>query len=118
MKNVFLFLTPTFIWGSTWFVIKFQVGEVDPMFSVAFRFCLAGAIMLIIGKIIGLKLKLTPKQHAQILLQGVLLFCFNYLLVYNSELYLTSGLVGLMFSLLVFFNIINSRIFFKNTYRT
>ena len=31
-----------------------------------------------------------------------------------SELYLTSGLVGLIFSLLVFFNIINAWIFLKN----
>lgn len=116
MKNVFLFLTPTFIWGSTWFVIKFQVGDVDPMFSVAYRFCLAGLLMLIGSRIIGLNLKFSRKQHAYILLQGALLFSFNYLLVYNSELYLTSGLVGLMFSLLVFFNILSSRIFLKTPF--
>lgn len=116
MKNVFLFLTPTLIWGSTWFVIKFQVGDVDPMFSVAYRFCLAGLLMLIGSRIMGLNLKFSRKQHAYILLQGALLFSFNYLLVYNSELYLTSGLVGLMFSLLVFFNILSSRIFLKTPF--
>ena len=113
MKNALLFLTPTLIWGSTWYVIKFQVGDVDPMFSVAYRFCIAGALMLAIAKLWKLKLAFTRKEHAFILLQGLFLFGFNYWLVYLSELHLTSGLVGLIFSLLVFFNIANSRVFLK-----
>ena len=117
MKNILLFLTPTLIWGSTWFVIKFQVGDVDPMYSVAYRFLLAGILMLSGCKIFGLKLSFSLKEHAFILLQGIFLFCFNYLMVYNSELYLTSGLVGLIFTLLVFFNLLNSRIFLKTPFQ-
>ena len=86
------------------------------MYSVAYRFCLAGFLLLVGSKIAGLNLTFSLKQHKFILLQGALLFSFNYLLVYNSELYLTSGLVGLMFSLLVFFNILNSRIFLKTPF--
>jgi drug/metabolite transporter (DMT)-like permease len=63
-----------------------------------------------------MKLKFTQKEHAFILLQGLLIFGFNYWLVYNSELYLTSGLVGLIFSLLVFLNILNGRIFLKTPF--
>ena len=116
MKNVLLFLTPTLIWGSTWFVIKFQVGDVDPLFSVSYRFGIAGVIMLIVSKLWGLKLNFSFKEHRFILLQGLFLFGFNYWMVYTSELYLTSGLVGLVFSLLVFFNILNSRIFLKTPF--
>ncbi len=114
MKNILLFITPTLIWGSTWYVIKFQVGDVDPMFSVSYRFLLAGLIMLVVASFMKLKLDFTRKEHAFILLQGLLIFGINYWLIYMSELYLTSGLVGLIFSLLVFFNIINARIFLKN----
>lgn len=114
MKNVLLFITPVLIWGSTWYVIKFQVGDVDPMFSVSYRFLLAGIIMLVVARFMKLKLDFTRKEHAFILLQGLLIFGINYWLIYMSELYLTSGLVGLIFSLLVFFNIINARIFLKN----
>ncbi len=114
MKNILLFITPTLIWGSTWYVIKFQVGDVDPMFSVSYRFLLAGLIMLVVARFMKLKLDFTRKEHAFILLQGLLIFGINYWLIYMSELYLTSGLVGLIFSLLVFFNIINARIFLKN----
>ncbi len=113
MKNILLFITPTLIWGSTWYVIKFQVGDVDPMFSVAYRFLLAGVILLASARILKLKLAFTRNEHAFILLQGLFIFGFNYWLIYMSELYLTSGLVGLIFSFLVFFNIINARIFLK-----
>jgi len=84
------------------------------MFSVSYRFLLAGIIMLIAARFMKLKLSFTRKEHAFILLQGLFIFGFNYWFIYMSELYLTSGLVGLIFSLLVFFNIINARIFLKN----
>lgn len=116
MKNAFLFITPVLIWGSTWYVITFQVGEVDAMYSVAYRFAIAGLLMLLVSRIWGLKLSYTRKEHGFILLQGLLLFGFNYWCMYSSELYLTSGLVGLLFSLLVFMNILNGRIFLKTPF--
>ena len=116
MKNILLFLTPTLIWGSTWFVIKFQVGNVDAMYSVAYRFGIAGVLMLAVSRLWKLKMNFTLKEHGYILLQGLFLFGFNYWLIYISELYLTSGLVGLLFSLLVFLNILNGRIFLKTAF--
>ncbi len=115
MKNVLLFITPTLIWGSTWYVITFQIGDVDPMYSVAYRFAIAGLLMLGVSKIWGLKLNFTRKEHGYILLQGLLLFGFNYWCMYSAELYITSGLVGLLFSLLVFMNLLNARIFLKTS---
>lgn len=116
MKNILLFLTPVLIWGSTWFVIKFQVGNVDPMYSVAYRFGIAGILMLFVCMFWRLKLRFTKREHMLILFQGLLLFGFNYWLIYMSELYLTSGLVGLLFSLLVFMNILNGRIILKTPF--
>lgn len=116
MKNALLFITPVLIWGSTWYVIKFQVGNVDAMLSVSYRFGIAGVLMLIVCSLWKMKMNFTGKEHRFILLQGLLIFGFNYWLVYNSELYLTSGLVGLIFSLLVFLNIINGRIFLKTPF--
>ncbi len=116
MKNLILFIIPVFIWGSTWYVIKFQVGEVDPMYSVSYRFMLAGVIMLVVSRVLGLKLDFSKKEHDFILLQGLLLFGINYWLIYMSELYITSGLVGLIFSLLVLANIFNARIFLKTPF--
>ncbi|MBO6621763.1 MAG: EamA family transporter [Balneola sp.] len=116
MKNALLFITPVLIWGSTWYVIKFQVGNVDAMLSVSYRFGIAGVLMLIVCSLWKMKMDFTRKEHQFILLQGLLIFGFNYWLVYTSELYLTSGLVGLIFSLLVFLNILNGRIFLKTPF--
>ncbi|MEQ8579219.1 MAG: DMT family transporter [Balneola sp.] len=116
MKNALLFITPVLIWGSTWYVIKFQVGNVDAMLSVSYRFGIAGVLVLIVCSLWKMKMSFTGKEHQFILLQGLLIFGFNYWLVYTSELYLTSGLVGLIFSLLVFLNILNGRIFLKTPF--
>ncbi len=105
MKNMLLYITTVLIWGSTWLAIKFQLGETDPVLSVAYRFTLASLLLLGFSKLRGLNLRFSPRQHLFIALQGVLLFSINYLLVYLAELHLTSGLVAVVFSTLVFMNI-------------
>ncbi len=111
MKNLGLYAATVLIWGSTWIGIKFQLGVVDPVLSVAYRFTLAALIMFGFSNLRGLSLRFTFRQHLFIALQGVFLFSINYLLVYLAELYLTSGLVAVIFSTLVFMNVIVGAIF-------
>ncbi len=47
-------------------------------------------------------------------LRGAFLFGFNYWLVYEAELYLTSGLVAVLFSTIIFYNIFFSAILLGN----
>ena len=101
------------IWGSTWLIIKFQLGVVDPLLSVCYRFGLAGILLIVYAKAFKLNLSFTFKQHLLIALQGTLLFGLNYWLVYVSELYLTSGLVAVAFSMLIFLNIFFGAILLK-----
>lgn len=101
-----LFAIPALIWGSTFFVIKFQLGAVDPAWSVSYRFMLAGLSLLLYAKIKDLNLSFDLSQHRFILLQGVLLFGLNYLLVYIAEEKLTSALAAVAFSTIVFLNIL------------
>ena len=105
VNSLLLFILPALIWGSTWYVIKFQLGVVPPLYSVSYRFFLAGVILLIYSKATKLNLSFSRKQHLRIALQGFLLFGVNYWLVYWSEQYLSSGLVAIFFSTLVFMNI-------------
>ncbi len=111
LSNPILFLIPALIWGSTFFIIKFQVGVVPPIWSVSMRFVLAGLILLMYCLITGANLRYSKKIHLRILLQGALLFGFNYWLVYIAELELTSGLVAVAFSCIIFLNIIFQSIF-------
>ena len=113
-SNLFLFLIPALIWGSTWFVITFQLGEVDPLLSVSYRFLLSGMILLVYSYLKKLSLSFNLGQHLFIALQGALLFGCNYWLVYISETYINSALVAITFSTLVFMNIIFNSVILKN----
>jgi drug/metabolite transporter (DMT)-like permease len=103
-RNLILFIIPAIIWGSTWSVIKFQLGTVDPLISVVYRYLLAGIVMLGYCLITKRDLNYTWSEHAFMALQGMLLFGVNYWLVYEAEVFLTSGLVAVAFSTIVFWN--------------
>lgn len=111
MKQVILYVVTVLIWGSTWIAIKFQLGDVDPMVSVIYRFGLAASILFVFCKVRKLTLKFSPQEHFFMALLGIFLFSINYWLVYEAEVYLTSGLVAVLFSSLVFFNIANNALF-------
>lgn len=117
MKNFILFSASAIIWGSTWLVIKFQLGLVDPIISVSYRFILASFILLLFCRISGLNLKYNVKEHLFIALQGFFLFGINYWLVYLAEVHLPSGLVAVIFSMIIFFNIFNGAIFIGSPIR-
>ncbi|MCB1761389.1 MAG: EamA family transporter [Gammaproteobacteria bacterium] len=107
-----LYLSTVFIWGSTFFAIRFQLGEVAPEVSIAYRFALAAAILMLWCRIRGLPMRFGLKQHLWILLQGLTLFGFNYLVVYLATPHLTSGLIAVVFSTIVLMNIANGALLF------
>lgn len=114
MNILMPYISCVVIWGSTWLAIKYQLGQVDPMISVGHRFLLA-AVMLFVFSLFSKKaLKFTLKEHLCFLQQGILLFGINYWLFYVGEQYLTSGLVAVIFSLIVVFNMLLS-VFLLNT---
>jgi len=112
MDNFSLYLVTVLIWGSTWLVIKFQLGVVSPVVSVAWRFALAALMLLVYSLLRGKSLRFSARDHGWLALQGLLLFGLNYIGVYLSEQYLTSGLVAVVFSLVVFMNALGMRAFF------
>jgi len=107
----FAFIVCTLIWGSTWFVIRTQLGEVPPSWSVTWRFALGAAVMFGLCLVRGKSLRLTGRQHGFALLVAVSQFVLNFNLVYRSEQYLASGLVSLTFAFLLVTNTALSAIF-------
>ncbi len=108
-----LYFSAVFIWGSTFFAIKFQLGEVDPALSIAYRFGLAALILFGWCFVRALPLRFSRSQHGWMAVQGIFLFCFNYLLVYHATATLSSGLIAVIFSTIVLMNIINGAIFLR-----
>lgn len=117
MQNVAFYALTSLIWGSTWLVITFQLGAVAPEASIVYRFALAALILLVYVLVRRLPMRFTPRQHAFMALQGTFLFSLNYILVYLAEQNLTSGLVAIVFSLLILSNVVLGAIFLRNPIR-
>ena len=112
MLNLILYATTVAIWGSTWLVITFQLRGSAPTTAVGWRFLLAGLILLAWCAVRRVSLKFTPRQYGLIVAQGLANFSFNYWMVYRAEARISSGLVAVIFTLLLVFNMIGARLFF------
>ena len=95
------FATVTLIWGSTWLVIRTQLGMVPPSWSVAYRFIAAGAMMLVFALATRRSLRASPAAHGFFMLMALFQFIVNFNFVYRAEAYVTSGLVAVAFALLI-----------------
>ena len=115
--NVFLYFIVLLAWGSSWFAISFQLGDVAPQVSIVWRFLLASLILFIWCFARGLKLSYSWREHINWLLLGFFLFCINYICAYFGTSYLTTGVVCLIFSTLTLFTVFNGFIFFKKPIR-
>ena len=113
MINFVLYITATLIWGSTWLGIKLQLAQVPPILSVGYRFFLASAILLIYCIITNKTLLFSRRDHTFMAVQGFSLFGLGYIMSYLATSYLTSGLVAVIFSTILMWNILNLRLFMK-----
>jgi drug/metabolite transporter (DMT)-like permease len=111
--NALLYFAVLLAWGSSWFAISFQLGEVAPQVSIVWRFLLASFLLFAWCHIKGLRLTFPWQDHASWVMLGIFLFCVNYICAYFGTFYLASGLVCLIFSTLTLFTVFNGFIFFK-----
>jgi drug/metabolite transporter (DMT)-like permease len=112
MSSPLLFIIACLIWGSTFFAITLQLGEVPPAVSVVYRFALASAVLFAWCTARGHKLLLPWRAQRWLILQGCATFAVSYICTYTSEQYLVSGLVAVLFALMVFWNPILNRFSF------
>jgi drug/metabolite transporter (DMT)-like permease len=101
----------TMIWGSTWLVIRDQLGVVPAPWSVTYRFVIASLAMFGYALATRTSVKLPPRTWGVVLLVGIPQFVLNFNLVYRAEAFITSGLVAVIFALLLVPNAILARIF-------
>ena len=113
MNNYILFLITLFCWSPTWYLIKFQLGYVDPLVSVFYRFLIAAIIIFIYLIIKNKNLKFSINHHFWFLFFGTCLYSINYVFFYLSNTYLISAFPAIVFSTVVIMNIIGERLYFK-----
>jgi drug/metabolite transporter (DMT)-like permease len=99
-----LFWGPTLIWASTWHVILYQLAETPALDAVALRFALASALLALVVRLRGEVLRIPWRWHGWLALTGTVQYSVNYWCVYEAERHVPSGLVAVLFSLMVFGN--------------
>ncbi|WP_372707891.1 DMT family transporter [Brevundimonas sp.] len=98
------------IWGTTWYAITWQLGTVDPIASVVWRFGLAAIILFVACLVARLPIRLNPAQHLAAMGQGAFVFAVSYAFVYQSEQRIPSAIVAVIFAALAFLNLVLFRV--------
>ena len=114
MRSVALYAVTVLIWGTSWLAIIYQLGVVDPMVSVAYRFILAAVIMHGLCWVRRQPMRFSRRDHWFLALQGASLFALNYWLFYNAELHIASGLAAVVFSTIIVWNILIGAVWIRH----
>lgn len=95
------FVLVSLIWGSTWLVIKDQISAGPPGWMVTWRFSVAALGMFALTAWRGESLTLAPGGGWLAVMVGLTQFCGNFQFVYRAEHYIASGLVAVLYALMM-----------------
>lgn len=115
MSNLLLYIITVVIWGSTWLAIEFQLGVVEPEVSIFYRYAAASLLLFLWCFVRRLSLRFDLRAHGWFVLLGLFLFGLNYILTYRAQIHITSALSAIVFSSLVWMNILLAKFFFGIT---
>jgi drug/metabolite transporter (DMT)-like permease len=107
-----LYIVTVVIWGTSWYAMELQLvlpGEL----AIAYRFLLAAAMLVAFCLATGRSLRFSRRNHLFMALQGLCLFCLNYILFYWAAVYLVSGLLAVLFSTITVMNIANAALLYR-----
>ena len=98
-RNTFLIVLAFFaiyvIWGSTYLLNKIAVNELPPFMLASIRFSVAGILIFVLCKIMGISLSITKKQLLNSSLAGFLFLAFGNGFVVWALKYVDSGFAAL-----------------------
>ena len=92
------FLLLTLIWGTTWAAIRVGLEGLPPLTGVALRFLVAGALLLALVPVLGVRFEWSRRELALWLANGGLAFSASYSIVYWAEQHIPSGLAAILFA--------------------
>lgn len=101
--SLFLYAISVLIWGTTFFAITFQLA-VPATQSVFYRYFIAAAIFWLISLSRNAVTRHSRAEHLLFAGLGLFLFSLNYVVVYMATAYVVSGLVSVLFSMMIVIN--------------
>jgi len=114
-KILLAFAIIYFVWGSTFLFIRIGVREVPPFLLASMRFFLAGLVLYLWMLARGERLP-TARQWLSAFLLGLLIFVFDYGLLFWAEQRVPSGIAAVMLATIPVFMAL-SEILFLGTQR-
>lgn len=102
---VALYVLLCLIWGSTWLVIKIGYGALGPFNVASVRFLLAGAVLVPVVPLMGVRWPSGRREWALVVWVGLVMFGADYGLIYWAEQFLASGVTAILFATLPLFTI-------------
>jgi drug/metabolite transporter (DMT)-like permease len=107
-----LFIATVFAWGTSWYALHFQLGYAPVEVSICYRF---GLGCLLLGFFLVMTGRLKPvatRLHLYFALMGFCFFGLNFFLIYNSAVYVATGVASVIFTISAIFNGFNQWLFF------
>jgi drug/metabolite transporter (DMT)-like permease len=114
-KVLLAFAIIYFVWGSTFLAIRVGVREVPPFLLAGMRFLIAGAVLYAGMRIKGTSSP-TAREWTSATLLAVLIFVFDYGLLFWAERRVPSGIAAVMMATIPVFMAL-SEIFIMKTQR-
>lgn len=111
-KTLLAFFIIYFVWGSTFFAIRVGVHAVPPLLLAAMRFSVAGAVLLfwLIAKREPLP---TRREWISVVLLALLIFVFDYGLLFWAEQRVPSGVAAVMLATIPVFMALSEIVFLR-----
>ncbi|TXN35672.1 EamA family transporter [Flagellimonas hymeniacidonis] len=86
------------IWGSTYLLNKIAVLELPPFMLASFRFTIAGILIFVIARIMGIQISITKRQLLNTIIAGFLFLSFGNGVVVWALRYVDTGFAALEIS--------------------
>ncbi|MBT0587898.1 DMT family transporter [Alteromonas oceanisediminis] len=115
--NAALFIACTLIWGSTWIAISFQIGEVEPVVAVAWRFSIAVVCLGLWCLLTRRPLRLPAHIHVKAALVGLFLYTLDYSFLYAAQQHIVSALLAVLSSSVIYFTVLFRRVLLEKPMR-
>jgi drug/metabolite transporter (DMT)-like permease len=111
-KTLLAFAIIYFVWGSTFLAIRIGVHEVPPFLLAALRFLVAGLVLC--GWMVARgERSPRPRQWISLLLLGLLIFVFDYGLLFWAEQHVPSGVAAVMMATIPVFMALSEILFLR-----
>lgn len=111
-KTLLAFAIIYFVWGSTYLAIRIGVAEIPPFLFAAMRFLVAG-LALYLWMLMKGERSPSGRQWASALLIALLIFVFDYGLLFWAERRVPSGIAAVMMATIPVFMAISEILFLR-----